>query len=52
LAIRPVSKEISLPAISTETRVTALLLISNYLPSPPVGRRSRFLLFLSERTAA
>src|ERR1700722_3080088 len=46
LAILPVSNEISLPAISTETRVTALLLILNYLPSPPVGRRSRFLLSL------
>src|SRR6185437_14599530 len=50
LAILPVSNEISLPAISTETRVTALLLILNCLPSPPVGRRSRFLFILvSER---
>src|ERR1700679_3508257 len=45
-AIRPVSNEISLPAISTESRVRALLLM--LLPScPPFGRRS-FLVFSLE----
>src|SRR5919197_1472314 len=38
LAIRPVSKEISEPAISTETVVTASLLIWLAFPDPPVGR--------------
>jgi hypothetical protein len=40
LAILPVSNEISLPAISTETRVTASLLIFTAFHVPPVGRRS------------
>src|SRR4051794_32576989 len=37
-AILPVSKEISLPAISTDTVVTASLLICAAFPCPPVGR--------------
>ena len=41
LAIRPVSKEISLPAISTETVVTAsLLMLWTFFPGPPVGRQA------------
>src|SRR4051812_43603589 len=40
LAILPVSKEISLPAISTDTVVTASLLICAAFPCPPVGRRA------------
>src|SRR4051794_4118121 len=40
LAILPVSKEISWPAISTETVVTASLLICAAFPCPPVGRRT------------
>src|SRR5262245_6585734 len=39
-AILPVSNEISLPAISTETVVTASLLICAAFPGPPVGRRA------------
>src|SRR3954465_5082506 len=39
-AILPVSKEISLPAISTDTVVTASLLICAAFPCPPVGRRA------------
>src|SRR3954447_20252803 len=39
-AILPVSNEISLPAISTETVVTASLLICAAFPCPPVGRRA------------
>src|SRR4051794_31671639 len=39
-AILPVSNEISLPAISTETVVTASLLICAAFPGPPVGRRT------------
>jgi hypothetical protein len=38
----PVSNEISLPAISTDTRVTASD-IFNSLLAPPFGRRSAFL---------
>src|SRR5919112_3077212 len=40
LAILPVSNEISWPAISTETVVTASLLICAAFPGPPVGRRA------------
>src|SRR4051795_364142 len=40
LAILPVSNEISLPAISTDTVVTASLLICAAFPCPPVGRRA------------
>src|SRR5215210_5140606 len=40
LASFPVSKEISLPAISTETVVTASLLIWTAFPCPPFGRRA------------
>src|SRR3954467_12367107 len=40
LAILPVSNEISLPEISTETVVTASLLICAAFPGPPVGRRA------------
>src|ERR1700722_18426644 len=44
LAILPVSNEISLPAISTETRVTALLLILTTFPlHPSVGGAVFFL---------
>jgi hypothetical protein len=44
LAILPVSNEISLPAISTETRVTALLLIvTTFLLHPSVGGAVFFL---------
>src|SRR3954466_10136920 len=39
-AILPVSKEIALPAISTDTVVTASLLICAAFPCPPVGRRA------------
>src|SRR6185436_9533093 len=39
-AILPVSNEISLPAISTETVVTASLLICAAFPGPPVGRQA------------
>src|SRR5919199_1095120 len=39
-AILPVSNEISVPAISTETVVTASLLICAAFPGPPVGRRA------------
>src|ERR1700755_92213 len=39
-AILPVSHEISFPAISTETVVTASLLICAAFPGPPVGRRT------------
>src|SRR6201989_3623956 len=39
-AILPVSNEISLPALSTETVVTASLLICVAFPGPPVGRRA------------
>src|SRR5450755_1361334 len=48
-AIRPVSNEISLPAISTESRVRALLLM--VLPScPPFGRRSLLVFSLEPNT--
>src|SRR3954467_7798360 len=40
LASLPVSNEISLPAISTDTVVTASLLICAAFPCPPVGRRA------------
>src|ERR687890_1813087 len=40
LAILPVLNEISVPAISTETVVTASLLICAAFPGPPVGRRA------------
>src|SRR3954464_8763581 len=40
LAILPVSNEISWPEISTETVVTASLLICAAFPGPPVGRRA------------
>src|SRR3954462_570284 len=40
LAILPVSKEISLPEISTDTVVTASLLICAAFPCPPVGRQA------------
>jgi hypothetical protein len=50
LAILPVSNEISLPAISTETRVTASLLIFTAFHVPPVGRRSVSFSLFSERT--
>ena len=42
LAILPVSNEISLPAISTETRVQRITTHIHCLPVPPVGRRSVF----------
>src|ERR1700745_935349 len=44
-AILPVSNEISLPAISTETVVTASLLICAAFPCPPVGRRGNLSCF-------
>jgi hypothetical protein len=37
LAILPVSNEISLPEISTETRVTSLLIFTAFLFRPSVG---------------
>ena len=40
LASLPVSNEISLPAISTETVLTASLLIWTAFPCPPFGRRA------------
>src|ERR1700685_1162923 len=49
-AILPVSNEISLPEISTETRVTASLLICAAFHVPPVGRRSVSFFSYSERT--
>jgi hypothetical protein len=50
LAILPVSNEISLPAISTETRVTASLLIfTAFLFRPSVGGPFLFFSF-PERT--
>src|ERR1700729_3163198 len=56
-AIRPVSNEISLPEISTETRVTASLLIfTAFLYRPSVGGPFHFLFSerkeLSERRSA
>ncbi len=53
LAILPVSNEISLPAISTETRVTAasLLIFSAFLVRPSVGGSVSFIL-CSERTSS
>src|ERR1700690_4418483 len=52
LAILPVSNEISLPAISTET-VGASLLIFTAFHVPPVGRRSvSFSLFPNGRSLA
>src|SRR6202795_1394200 len=53
LAILPVSNEISLPAISTETRVTASLLIfTAFLFRPSVGGPFLFSLFPNGRSLA
>ena len=49
LAILPVSNEISLPAISTETRVTAsLLMLTAFLFRPSVGGPFHFLISRTE----
>ena len=53
LAILPVSNEISLPAISTETRVTASLLIfTAFLFRPSVGGSVSFFLSPNRRSLA
>src|SRR5207245_6896244 len=49
LAILPVSNEISLPEISTETRVTASLLIFHCLSCSARRSAARFIFSISER---